>query len=79
MACMPVDKADDPQLAMEYAGIRQSLKNLMTFPFIEAAVSAGSLSLHGSWFDIGSGELRVMDAETQRFSTTAPEALATAG
>jgi len=73
MACMPVDKADDPQLAMEYAGIRQSLKNLMTFPFIETAVQDGGLSLHGSWFDIGSGELRLMDPASQRFDKAEPE------
>ncbi|MEJ8475806.1 carbonic anhydrase [Roseibium algae] len=67
MACMPVDKLDDPQLAMEYAGVRQSLKNLMTFPFVSKFVEAGELAIHGAWFDIGSGELRVMDPSTQTF------------
>ncbi|MFN3500228.1 MAG: carbonic anhydrase, partial [Pannonibacter indicus] len=43
MACMPVDRLDDPQLAMEYAGVRQSLKNLRTFPFIDQACTDGSL------------------------------------
>ena len=71
MACMPLDKSDDPQLAMEYAGIRQSLKNLMTFPFIEEAVADGELHLHGAWFDIGSAELRVMDEQTERFEEVA--------
>lgn len=71
MACMPVDRIDDPQLAMEYAGVRQSLKNLLTFPFVQEQVSAGELQLHGAWFDIGSGELRVMDPETEIFSTSA--------
>lgn len=74
MACMPVDKSDDPQLAMEYAGVRQSLKNLMTFEFVGEAVQSGSLSLHGAWFDIGSGELRVMDPATDRFETAKPDA-----
>lgn len=69
MACMPVDRIDDPQLAMEYAGVRQSLKNLNTFPFVEEAVTKGELSLHGAWFDIGSGELRVMDPHTEKFET----------
>lgn len=67
MACMPIDKMDDPQLAMEYAGVRQSLKNLHTFPFIEEAMHDNTLQIHGAWFDIGSGELRVMDPETERF------------
>ncbi len=69
MACLPIDGTDDPQLAMEYAGIRQSLKNLLTFPFIEAALQQDELQLHGAWFDIGSGELRVMNTETQQFGT----------
>jgi len=67
MACMPVDRIEDPQLAMEYAGVRQSLKNLLTFPFVSEAVEAGTLQLHGAWFDIGSGELRTMDPVTERF------------
>lgn len=75
MACMPIDKADDPQLAMEYAGIRHSLKNLLTFPFIEKAVADGGLLLHGAWFDIGSGELRLMDPESERFEAALPDAL----
>lgn len=69
LACMPVDKVDDPQLAMEYAGVRQSLKNLETFPFVQEAIAAGELQVHGAWFDIGSGELRVMDPDTERFET----------
>lgn len=68
MACMPVDNLEDPQLAMEYAGVRQSLKNLETFSFVQAALEKGDLAVHGAWFDIGSGELRVMDPETQIFS-----------
>ncbi|MBO0346598.1 carbonic anhydrase [Roseibium limicola] len=71
MACMPVDKLDDPQLAMEYAGVRQSLKNLMTFSFVREPVEKGGVTLHGAWFDIGSGELRVMDPHTEQFKTAA--------
>ncbi len=67
MACMPVDKLDDPQLAMEYAGVRQSLKNLQTFPFVQHLYQQGKLALHGGWFDIRTGELRVMDPETGEF------------
>ena len=67
MACMPIDSLDDPQRALEYAGVRQSLKNLMTFPFVKDAVEAGHLKIHGAWFNIGSGELCVMDPETQKF------------
>ncbi|WP_349358607.1 carbonic anhydrase [Stappia sp.] len=65
--CFALERAEDPQLALEYAGIRQSLDNLRTFPCIRVLEDKGRLSLHGAWFDIGSGELRVMDAETGRF------------
>jgi carbonic anhydrase len=72
MACMPVDKIDDPQLAMEFAGVRQSLKNLRTFPFVEEALHNNVLQIHGAWFDIGSGQLRVMDPKTEKFHSAAP-------
>lgn len=69
MACMPIDKTDDPQLAMEYAGVRQSMKNLRTFPFVASALKVQQIELHGAWFDIGSGELRMMDEDTEKFET----------
>ncbi|KZL20629.1 Carbonic anhydrase 1 [Pseudovibrio axinellae] len=67
LACTPVDKNEDPQLALEYAGVRQSLKNLLTFPFVEKLVTQGSLHIHGAWFDIGTGSLRIMNNETEIF------------
>ncbi|AXS42255.1 carbonic anhydrase [Breoghania sp. L-A4] len=68
LACMPLDKDVAPQLAMEYAGIRQSLKNLRTFPCVRILEGRQRIALHGAWFDIGSGELRVMDPENEKFS-----------
>jgi len=59
--------ADDPQTALEHAGIGQSLDNLMSFPFIRDAVNAGELSLHGAWFAIGKGELHWRDGQTGAF------------
>ena len=41
----------------EHEAVRLSLDNLMTFPWIEAAVTAGDLSLYGCFFDIRSGIL----------------------
>ncbi|HEX8382652.1 MAG TPA: carbonic anhydrase [Sphingomonas sp.] len=49
------------QRELEWEGVRQSLGNLMTFPFVRERVEAGSLALRGAWFEISSGELRVMD------------------
>jgi carbonic anhydrase len=43
--------------ALEYETVRQSLANLMTFPWIAARVRAGTLALHGWHFDIAEGAL----------------------
>lgn len=43
--------------ACEMWGIRVSMENLLTFPWIRSAVEGGQLALHGWYFDMGSGEL----------------------
>jgi len=43
--------------ALELRSVEQSIVNLRTFPWIRSRERAGSLSLHGVWFDIGLGEL----------------------
>jgi carbonic anhydrase len=55
------------QTALERVSIRNSIDNLRTFPDIKALEDAGKIHLHGSWFDISTGELWVMDAETRDF------------
>ncbi|MEP3232416.1 MAG: carbonic anhydrase [Hyphomicrobiales bacterium] len=55
--------------AMEEAGIRNSIDNLMTFPCVKTQVERGKITLHGAWFDISTGELYTMDHETGEFST----------
>lgn len=55
--------------AMEEAGIRNSIDNLLTFPCVKTQVERGKITLHGAWFDISSGELYTMDHETGEFST----------
>jgi len=47
---------------LEQRSIVHSLNNLMGFPFIDQAVKAEQLTLHGLWHDIGSGQLHVYDA-----------------
>ena len=54
--------------ALEKESILVSLENLMTFPFVQAAVEAGDLTLHGLWTDIGEGDLHQYDPETNSFS-----------
>lgn len=51
----------------EREGVRISLANLMTFPFVREAVAAGTLTLHGLWKDLGDGRLCYLDAETNSF------------
>jgi carbonic anhydrase len=49
--------AEHRQDICEHDSVRLSLTNLMTFPWIASAVSAGTLKLHGCFFDIRSGIL----------------------
>ena len=47
--------------ALEKQSVLVSLENLMSFPFVQAAVEDGRLSLHGLWTDIGEGGLEYFD------------------
>jgi len=53
---IPAEGADR-LLRAEAAVVRLSLDNLMTFPWIQAAVETGSLEVQGFQFDIHTGEL----------------------
>jgi carbonic anhydrase len=49
-----------PEKRQEYCereSVRLSLENLMTFPWVQQPVAAGTLTLHGCYFDIRSGIL----------------------
>ena len=47
--------------ALERMAVQVSLDNLMTFPFVAAAVEAGEMTLHGLLHDIRDGQLMAMD------------------
>lgn len=47
--------------------VRMSLKNLMTYPWIQSAVAQGALRLHGWHFNLESGEMLVYDDRKDRF------------
>lgn len=53
--------------ACEKAAIGLSLENLMSFPWIRERVQAGTLTLHGWYFDIDAGELLEHSEETGQF------------
>ncbi|MEM0900329.1 MAG: carbonic anhydrase [Pseudomonadota bacterium] len=61
---------DHKYRAVEEAGIRQSVNNLMLYDYVREGVEFGKLTLHGSWFDIEKGELWVMDGLTKVFHWT---------
>jgi carbonic anhydrase len=51
---------DAGQKALEQEGVRVSIANLMTFPFVRERVEAGALTIHGAVFAIADGKLRVL-------------------
>jgi carbonic anhydrase len=53
--------SNERQTMLERLSIRNSVKNLRTFPYIRTMEAEGKLQIHGAWFDISSGELWVMD------------------
>ncbi|WP_108462551.1 carbonic anhydrase [Devosia naphthalenivorans] len=59
--------ATERQTALERISIRNSIQNLRTFPYVAALEAEGKLAVHGAWFDISTGELWIMDAETGDF------------
>jgi carbonic anhydrase len=54
-------------LRIEKAAVFRSLENLMTFPFVQAAVASGALTLHGAYFGVKEGSLAVLDREAKEF------------
>jgi carbonic anhydrase len=57
LAALPQASAEVQAAACERAAVLISLNNLLSFPFVRAAVDAGRLALHGWYFDIDRGEL----------------------
>ena len=53
--------------ALEREAVVISLENLMTFPFVRAAVEAEEMTLHGLWNDIAQGGLECYDPATRSF------------
>ncbi len=63
----------DWQEAVEHGAVGQSLKNLMSFPFVRGAYERGELNMDGAWFSIGKGELHWRDPDNGHFSVIAAE------
>jgi len=58
---------------LEQASLKRSLDNLKTFPFVRAASERNSLTLFGTYFDVATGELSVLEQESGRFVPAARE------
>jgi len=54
-------------LAMELEGVRVSLRNLRSFPWVAEREAAGRLKLHGAYFAIADGILHVCDEASGEF------------
>src|SRR5690606_29084932 len=55
------------ETALERISIRNSIRNLRTFPYVAELEEAGKLAVHGAWFDISTGELWIMDSVSGDF------------
>ena len=53
---------------MELEGVRVSLKNLRTFPWVREREAEGLLKLHGAFFAISDGALHVLDEASGEFA-----------
>ncbi len=54
---------------IEKAAVFRSLENLMTFPFVQAAVTRGDMDLHGAYFGVAEGSLSVLDPVAKEFKS----------
>jgi carbonic anhydrase len=70
-AAQAVSPDIDAQRALEQAGVRLSVDNLRTYPFVADAEVRGTLKIHGVIFDIAEGALRVLDRATGQFKPVA--------
>ncbi|MBN8913118.1 MAG: carbonic anhydrase [Rhizobiales bacterium] len=52
---------------LELEGIKSSIKNLRTFPFVKTEEDKGRLSLHGAYFEIANGMLSVLNHSRGEF------------
>ncbi len=61
LAAHPDGTHAERQSALEKEGVKHAIKNLRTFPFVTETEEKGRLSLHGTYFDIKTGTLSVLN------------------
>jgi carbonic anhydrase len=62
---------DEAAHALELEGVKLSLANLRTFPFVAEREKAGTLRLRGAYFAIADGVLHVLDEAEQEYAPAA--------
>lgn len=67
LAANQMSSADKKLDALEKEGIKTSIKNLRTFPFVAERETKGKLNLHGAHFDIKNGTLTVLNHSRGEF------------
>lgn len=75
----PVAADEDYLARLEQASLMRTLDNLMTFPYVRAAVERGEMALHAAYFGVASGALAVLDRSSGEFRPVAIEGGLTAG
>jgi carbonic anhydrase len=60
---MGMETAEQRQECCEFEAVKLSLENLRTFPWIAEREAGGKLELHGAWFGVKSGMLRLLRAD----------------
>jgi carbonic anhydrase len=69
---------DEVTRAVEQAAVLNSVSNLMGYRWIEERVKAGTLTLHGWWFNLTVGQLYAFNPETLKFAAVVGVKLDTA-
>lgn len=62
------DRSRETERAMEQEGVKVSLTNLRSFPWVKEKEDRGELALVGSFFAISDGQLHVLDEASGTFS-----------
>jgi len=70
----PTQPLEDWSERLNRESIKQSLANLRTFPYIATLEERGWLSLHGAYFGVATGELLVLNEETDAFCQASAQA-----
>ena len=67
LAANQMKSSNDKLEALEKEGIKTSIKNLRTFPFVAEREEKGKVNLHGAHFDIKTGTLTVLSHSRGEF------------